>query len=75
MRCFAVLVGTVHDDSTVSLDVAGMLKQKSEQHFRHRPLRHLNGDLTSRESLAVLAIDSVGRSSGRDEVTSIRIHG
>ena len=29
--------------------------------------------LTSRESLEVLAVDSVGRSSGREEATSIRI--
>ena len=31
------------------------------------------GDLTSRESSEVLAMDSVGRWSGRDEATSIRI--
>ena len=64
MRCFTVLVGAVHDDSTVgmvSFDIASILKQKSEQQCRYRPLRHLKGDLMSRESLEVLAADSVGR--------------
>ena len=64
MRCFAVSVGAVHVDSTVSVlsfDIAGILKQKSGQHCRHRTLRYLKGDLTSRESLEVLAIDIVSR--------------
>ena len=59
-----VSVGAVHSDSTVSVvsfDIAGTLKQMSEQQCRHRPLRHLKGDLTSRESLEVLSADSVGR--------------
>ena len=45
----------------VYFDIVGTLKQKSEQQFRRQPLRHKKGDLTSRESSDVLAIDSVGR--------------
>ena len=51
MRCFSVSVSAVHSDSTVgvvSFDIAGTLKQKE-------------GDLTSRESSVVLAVNSVGR--------------
>ena len=46
MRCFAISVGTVHDDSTVSVisfDIAGPLKQKVGV------------------ALPALAADSVGR--------------
>ena len=76
MTRFPVSVGAVYDDSTVSVvsfDIAGILKQKSEHHCRHRPLRLLRGDLTCRKSLEALAIDCVGRLSGHEEATSIRI--
>ena len=49
------------DRSRVYFDIAGTLKQKSEQQCRQRPLRHQKGDLTNRESSEVLAIDNVGR--------------
>ena len=45
----------------VNFDIAGTLKQMSELQCRHRPLRHQKGDLTSRESSEVLAIDRDGR--------------
>ena len=76
MECFTASAGAVHENSTVSVvsfDIAGTLKQKAEQQCRHRPLRHLKCDMTSRESLEVLAADSVGRLSGYEEATSIRI--
>ena len=49
------------DRSRVHFDIAGTLTQMSEQQCRHRPLRQQKGDLTSGESLEVLAVDSVGR--------------
>ena len=45
----------------VHFDIAGTLKQKSEQQSWHRPLHHQKIDLTSTESSEVLAINSVGR--------------
>ena len=45
----------------VHFDITGILKQKSEQQCRHRPLRHQKGDLMSREILEVVAVDSVCR--------------
>ena len=47
--------------SRVQLDIAGTLKQMSDQHCRYRSLRHKKGDLTNRESSEVIAVDSVGR--------------
>ena len=77
MWCFSVSVGAVHNDSTVSVvsfDIAGTLKQKVGAALPSlRPLGHQKGDLTSRESWEVLAVDSVGRWSGRQEVTSVQI--
>ena len=49
------------DRSRVHIDIAGTLKQKSEQQCRHCPLRRQMGDLMSRESSEVLSIDCVGR--------------
>ena len=55
MWCFTVLVGAVHNDSTVSVvsfDIAGTLKQKVGVALP------ASADLTSRESVEVLAADS-----------------
>ena len=51
--------------SRVHFDIAGTLKQKSEQQCRHLPLRHKIGDLASREYSEALAVEGVGRSSDR----------
>ena len=59
----AVSVGAVHNDSTVSVvsvDFAGTLKQKIRVALPTSAAPLLIGDLTSRESLEVLAADSVG---------------
>ena len=64
MRCFAVSVSAVHNDSTVSVvsfDIAGTLKQKVGVALPASAAQLPKGDLTSRESLEVLAADSVGR--------------
>ena len=59
------LVG-VGVESGPHFDIAGTLRQKSEQQCWHRPPRHQKGDLTSTECSNVLAVDSVGRWSGRE---------
>ena len=64
MWCFAVSAGAVHDDSTVSavsFDIAGTLKQKVDVALQASAAPPPKGDLTSRESLEVLAADSFGR--------------
>ena len=64
MWCFAVSVGKVHDDSTlsvVSFDIAGTQKQKVGVALPTSADPPPQGDLTSSESLEVLAADSVGR--------------
>ena len=64
MWCFAVSVGAVHNDSTVSVvsfDIAGTLKQKVGVALPASATPPPNGDSTSRESLEALAADSVGR--------------
>ena len=64
MWCFMVPVGAVHNDSTVSVacfDIAGTLKQKVGVALPALADPPPKGDLTSRESLEVLAVDSVGR--------------
>ena len=64
MWCFAVLVGAVHSDSTVSVvsfDIAGTLKQKVGVALPASAAPPSKGDLTSRESLEVLTADCVGR--------------
>ena len=64
MWCFAVSVGGVHNDSTVSVvsvDIAGTLKQKVVVAVPTSAAPPPKGDLTSRERLEVLAADSVGR--------------
>ena len=58
--------------SRVHFDIAGTLKQKSEQQWRHRQLCHQKGHLTSRECSEGLAVNSVGRRQGREEATSIQ---
>ena len=76
MLCHVVLVGAVHSDSTVSVvsfDIASTLKQKVGVALPASAAQLPKGDLTSRESSDVLAADSVGRWSGREEATSIRI--
>ena len=63
MLCFTVSVGAVHNDSTVSVvnfDIAGTLKQKVGVALPASAAPPPKGDLTSRESLEVLAADSVG---------------
>ena len=64
MWCFAIFVGAVHNDSTVSVvsfDIAGTQKQKVGVALPTSAAPLTKGDLTSRESLEVLAADSVGR--------------
>ena len=64
MWCFAVSVGAVHNDSTVSVfsfDIAGTLKQKVDVALPASAAPPPKSDLMSRESLEVLAADSVGR--------------
>ena len=64
MWYFAVSVGAVHNDSTVSVisfDIAGTLKQKVGVALPASTAPPPKGDLTSRERLEVLAADSVGR--------------
>ena len=64
MWCFAVSVGAVHNDSTVSVvsfDIAGTLKHKVGVTLPTSVAPLPNGDLTSRESFEVLSADSVGR--------------
>ena len=64
MWCFAVSFGAVHNDSTVSVvsfDIAGTLKQKVGVALPASAAPPAKGDLMSRESLEVLAADSVGR--------------
>ena len=61
---YAVSVGAVHSDSTVSvvsLDIADTLKQKVGVALPTSAAPPPKGDLTSRESLEVLVADSVGR--------------
>ena len=64
MWCFAVSVSAVHNDSTVSVisfDITSTLKQKVGVALPASAALPPKGDLTSRESLEVLAADSVGR--------------
>ena len=64
MWCFAVSVGAVHNDSTVSVvsfDIAGTMRQKIGVALPALAAPLPKGDLTSRESLEVLAADSIGR--------------
>ena len=64
MRCFAVSVGAVHNDSTVSVvsfDIAGTLTQKVGASLPASAAPPTKCDLTSREFSEVLAADSVGR--------------
>ena len=60
MWCIVVSDGAVHSDSTVSFDVTGTLKQKVGVALPTSATPLPKGDLTSRESLEVLAADSVG---------------
>ena len=64
MWCFAVSVGAVHNDSTVSVvsfNIAGTLKQKVGVALPPSATPPPKWDFKSRESLEVLAVDSVGR--------------
>ena len=64
MWCLAVSVGAVHSDSTVcvvSFDIAGTLKQNVGEALPASTDPPPKSGLTSRESLEVLAADSVGR--------------
>ena len=64
MWSFAVSVGALHSDSTlsvVSFDIAGTLKQKVGVALPASAAPPPKGDLTSRESLEVLAAIGVGR--------------
>ena len=64
MWCFAASVGAVHNDSTVSVvsfHIASTLKQKVGTALPASAAQPPKSDLTSRESLEVLAADSVGR--------------
>ena len=64
MWCFAVLVDAVHSDSTISVvsfDIAGTMKQKVGVVLPTSAAPPPISDLTCRESLKVLAADSVGR--------------
>ena len=64
MRCFAISVGAVHYESTVSVvsfNIAGTLKQKVGAALPASATSPPKGDLTSREGSEVLAADSVGR--------------
>ena len=64
MRYFVVSVGAVHNDSTVSVisfDISGTPKHIVGVALPTSADQLPNGDLTSRESLEVLAADSVGR--------------
>ena len=64
MWFFAVSVGAVHNDSTVSVvsfDIAGTLKQKVGVALPASAAPPSKGDLTSRKSIEVLVADSVGR--------------
>ena len=47
--------------------------RKSEQHWRHWPLRHQEFDLTSGDSLQVMDAERDGKCFGHDEATFIRI--
>ena len=58
MWCFAVSIGAVHNDSTISVvtfDITGTLKQKVGVVLPASAAPPPKGDLTSRESLKVLA--------------------
>ena len=71
-----VSVGAAHGDSNVnvvSFDIAGTQKQSRSSIVDIGRSATKKGDLTSRESLEVLAAYSVGSLSGREEATSIRI--
>ena len=64
MWSFAVSVGAIHNESTVSVvsfHTAGTLKQKVGVALPTSAALLPKGNLTSRESLEVLAADSVGR--------------
>ena len=61
MRCFAVSVGADFTDSVASFDIAGTQKQKARAALQASDTPPPKGDLTSRESLEVLAADSIGR--------------
>ena len=64
MWCLAVSIGAVHYDSTVSVvsfDIAGTLKKKVGVALPTSAAPLPKVDLTSRESLEVLAADCVGR--------------
>ena len=66
MWCFAVSVGAVHNDSTVSVvsfDIAGTLKQNFGVTLPASAAPPPIGDLTSRESLEAKAADIVGTAS------------
>ena len=59
-----VSVGAVHNDSTVSVvgfDITGTLKQKVGAALPASAAPPQKSDLLSRESLEVLAVDSVDR--------------
>ena len=61
---YAVSVGAVHNDSTVSVvsfNIAGTLKQKVGVALPASAAPPPKGDLTSRESLEVLTANGVGR--------------
>ena len=61
---FVVSVGAVHNDSTVSMvsfDIVSTLKQNVGAALQALSAPPPKGDLMSRESLEVLAADSVGR--------------
>ena len=63
MWCFAVSIGAVHSDSTVSVvsfDIAGTQKQKVDVALPTSAAQPPKGDLTSRESSEDLAADGVG---------------
>ena len=64
MWCFAVSVGAVHSNSTVSVvrfDIADTLRQKIGAVVPASAAPPPKSDLLSRESLEVLSADSVGR--------------
>ena len=64
MLCFAVSVSAVHSDFTVNVanfDIADTVKQKVGVALSASAAPPPKGELTSRESLEVLATYSVGR--------------
>ena len=76
MWCFGVSVGTVHSDSTVRVVrfvIAGTMNQKFGEALPASAALPPNGDLSIIESLEVLAAESVGWRSSREDATSILI--